>query len=71
MTQKASGLIDDISKFFWTISFALVPAVLLGMDFGFSVGIGYFVVAGSILSIHYDVQDIRKVVEQSTKYNQS
>jgi len=53
-----------IFRLLWTILFSLVPAVLLGMDFGFSVGLGYFVIAAAILSIGYDVQEARDAAQQ-------
>ena len=42
MAHASDDLIGIAVKLFWTILFSLVPAVLLGMDFGLSVGIGYF-----------------------------
>jgi hypothetical protein len=71
VTHTSNDLIGIAVKLFWTILFSLVPAVLLGMDFGLSVGIGYFVVAAAVLSVHYDVQDTRKAVQQIAKSDQS
>jgi hypothetical protein len=71
VTHPSSDLIGMIAKVFWTILFALVPAVLLGTDFGLSVGVGYFVITAAVLSVHYDVQDTRKAVQQIAKDNQS
>ncbi|WP_129135520.1 hypothetical protein [Luteimonas sp. YGD11-2] len=71
MTHTSNDLLGVAIKLFWTILFSLVPAVLLGMDFGFSVGIGYFVVTAAILSVHYDVQDTRKAVQEIAKGRQS
>ena len=64
MTHLSDELIGVFAKLFWTLLFALIPAVLLGIDFGLPVGVGYFVVAAALLSVHYDVQDTRKTVQQ-------
>ena len=71
MAHTSEDLIGTAAKLFWTILFSLVPAVLLGMDFGLSVGIGYFVVAAAVLSLHYDVQDTRKAVQKIAKGSHS
>jgi hypothetical protein len=71
VTQPYDDLIDIAVRLFWTILFSLVPAVLLGVDFGWSIGIGYFVVAAALLSVHYDAQDIRKAIQQIAKSRQS
>lgn len=70
MTHTPDDLIGIAIKLFWTILFSAVPAVLLGIDFGLSVGIGYFVIAAAVLSLYYDAQDIRKAAQLIAKRSQ-
>ncbi|NZA26943.1 hypothetical protein H0E84_11175 [Luteimonas sp. SJ-92] len=71
MTQASNNVTDSAIKLFWTLLFSLGPAILLGMDFGLSVGLGYFVIAAVVISVHYDAQDVRKAVQQLTQNRQA
>jgi hypothetical protein len=67
MNDARSDLIAAIVKLFWTVLVSIVPAVMLGNDFGLSVGVGYFVIAAAIVSIQYDAKDMREELRKLRK----
>lgn len=71
MNQSNFVLFEILMKIFWILVASVVPALMLARDYGTSVGVAFFVLAGALMSIHYDVQDILKVVKKSVETDQS
>ena len=54
------GLLISISIF------AIWPAVMLGNQFSFAVGFGYFAVTATLLSIFHELVDIRQELKRAS-----